>query len=470
VTQATPAIPLGSNPTKRAWPGPRRGLGGSIWEAWEDPLGLFTDALRDHGDYVRFSFGWLHYHTVADPRGAHHILVENAKNYVKSRNYAGLKLMLGQGLLTSEGEYWKRQRRLAQPAFHRQRLAGFATTMAACTSDMLARWERDLVPGRVRFDMHAELMRLTFRIVGRTLLSTELDGVARDFGDALNVALKWTNDYVESVVKVPPWIPTPANVRFRRAQKVIDGLVMRIIAERRAEAASGRPSGEGDARHDDLLGMLMEVKDETTGESMSDQQLKDELVTLVLAGHETTANALAFAMYLLSSYPEVARRVRDEADAVLGTRDPELADLPKLTYAKAVMEEAMRLFPPAWVVERDALEADEVGGLAIPKGGTVAVSPFVLHRHPALWENPEGFDPERFLKPDPARHKLAYMPFGAGPRLCIGNAFAMMEMQIVLPMIVRRMRAELEPNARVELDPSVTLRPKHGVPMRLRPI
>ncbi len=466
MTQATPAMPLGSVTSKRAWPGPARGLGGSIWEAWDDPLGLFTDARRDHGDYVRFRFGWLQYHHVADPRGAHHLLVENAKNYVKTRNYAGLKLMLGQGLLTSEGDYWKRQRRLAQPAFHRQRLAGFATTMASCTSDMLTRWERELVPGRVRFDMHAELMRLTFRIVGRTLLSTELDGVASEFGDALNTALKWTNDYVESVVKVPPWVPTLANVRFRRAQKVIDGLVMRIIGERRAERSAGR----GGVRHDDLLEMLMEVKDETTGETMSDLQLRDELVTLVLAGHETTANALSFAFYLLSSYPAVARRVQAEADGALGGRDPELADLPMLPYAKAVVEETMRLFPPAWVVERDALESDEVGGLPIPKGGTVAVSPYVMHRHPDLWSNPEGFDPERFLKPDPARPKLAYMPFGAGPRMCIGNAFALMEMQLVLPMIARRFRPELEPHARVELDPSVTLRPKHGVPMRLRPI
>jgi len=455
-------MPIGTMTSKRAWPGPTGGLGGSIWEAWEDPLGLFTDGLRDHGNYARFSFGWLHYHLVNDPRGAHHLLVENAKNYVKSRNYAGLKLMLGQGLLTSEGDYWKRQRRLAQPAFHRQRLAGFATTMAECTRDMLTRWDRDLVPGKVRFDLHSELMRLTFRIVGRTLLSTELDGLSREFGDALNTALKWTNDYVESIVKVPPWVPTPSNRRFRRAQTTIDGLVMRIIGERRAE-----PAG---VRHDDLLGMLMEIKDEATGESMSDRQLKDELVTMVLAGHETTANALSFAFYLLSRHPDVARRVRDEADAALGDRDPELADLPKLPYAKAVIEESMRLYPPAWVVERDALEADEIGGFPIPKGGTVAVSPFVMHRHPDHWENPEGFDPARFVTPDPTRHKLAYMPFGAGPRTCIGNAFAMMEMQIVLPMIARRVRPELEPNAKVELDASVTLRPKSGVPMRLRAI
>lgn len=469
MTQVDPTLPLGhvregarGSAASPVWPGPvGGGLSGSIWEAWADPLGLFVDATREHGDYVRFRFGWLHYHLVSDPRGAHHVLVENAKNYVKSRNYAGLKLLLGQGLLTSEGDFWKRQRRLAQPAFHRQRLAGFAEAMVSCTNDQLARWERELVPGRPRFDLHAEMMRLTFRIVGRTLLSRDLDGEANAFGDALNVALKWTNDYVESVVKVPPWVPTPNNLAYGRAARTLESLVLGIVAERRAEGAG--------VRHDDLLGMLMEVKDEATGEMMSDRQLRDELITLVLAGHETTANSLSFTFDLLSRHPDVGRKLRAEAERVLGDRDPTLADLAQMPYGKAVVEEALRLFPPAWVVERDAVEADEVAGLAIPKGTTVAVSPFVLHRHPGWWKNPEGFDPERFLSPDPNRPKLAYMPFGAGPRMCIGNAFAMMEMQLILPMIARRFSLELEPNAQVSLDPSVTLRPKAGVPMRLRP-
>jgi cytochrome P450 len=462
VTHASPALDLDVGPAAaRRWPGDPKGIGADIWKAWEDPLGLFMRGIGEHGDFVRFRFGWLSYHLVSDPRAAHHVLVENAKNYVKSRNYAGLKILLGQGLLTAEGDFWKRQRRLAGPAFHRQRLAGFADTMVACTNDHLARWEKELLPGRKRFDLHTEMMRLTFRVVGRTLLSKELDGEANAFGDALNVALKWTNDYVESVVKVPPWVPTPANLRYRKAAATLEGLVYSIVAERRAE-------GPGAARHDDLLAMLMEVKDEATGETMSDRQLRDELITLVLAGHETTANSLSFAFDLLSRHPEVARRVRAEALEVLGDRDPTLADLPRMPYAKAVIEETMRLFPPAWVMERDAIEADVVGGFPLAKGSTIAVSPYVMHRHPGLWQNPEGFDPERFLTPDPQRHKLAYIPFGAGPRMCIGNAFAMMEMQLILPMVLRRFAIDLEPHARVELDPSVTLRPRSGVPMRLR--
>lgn len=447
----------------REWPGPVGGiLSGNIWEAWEDPLRLFRDGVRDHGNHVRFRFGWLSYHLVNDPASAHHVLVENARAYVKSRNYAGLKILLGQGLLTSEGDFWKRQRRLAQPAFHRQRLQGFADQMVACTGDHLDRWERELAPRGALFDLHAEMMRLTFRVVGRTLLSKDLDGEARSFGDALTVALRWTNEYVESVVKVPPWVPTPNNRRFQRAARTLEGLVDGIVAERRAAGDT--------APKDDLLAMLMEAKDEATGESMSDRQLRDELITLVLAGHETTANSLSFTFDLLARHPAAYRRLRAEAVEVLGDRDPTLADLGRMPYTKAVIEESLRLFPPAWVVERDALEADVVGGHPIPPGATVAVSPYILHRRADLWPDPEGFDPERFLHPDPARPKLAYMPFGAGPRTCIGNAFAMMEMQLVLPMIARRFRLELEPHARVELDPSVTLRPKAGVPMRLRAV
>jgi cytochrome P450 len=437
-------------------------LSGNIWEAWADPLGLFAQGVREHGHHVRFRFGWLRYHLVNDPASAHRVLVENARGYVKSRNYAGLKILLGQGLLTSEGEHWKRQRRLAQPAFHRQRLAGFAQQMVACANDLMDRWDRELLPRATLFDLHAEMMRLTFRVVGRTLLSKDLDGEARSFGEALNVALRWTNEYVESVVKVPPWVPTPNNLRFRRAASTLEALVDAVVAERRAAGAAA-PDG-------DLLAMLMAAKDEASGLSMSDRQLRDELITLVLAGHETTAASLSFTFGLLARHPAVLRRVRAEALEVLGDRDPTLADLPRMPYAKAVVEESLRLYPPAWVVERDALEPDVVGGHPVDAGATVAVSPYILHRRADLWPDPEGFDPERFLHPDPARPKLAYLPFGAGPRTCIGNAFAMMEMQLVLPMIARRFRLELEPNARLELDPSVTLRPKTGVPMRARPV
>jgi cytochrome P450 len=250
-------------------------------------------------------------------------------------------------------------------------------------------------------------------------------------------------------------------VRFARAKKTLDDLVFRIIAARRE---SGEDPG-------DLLGMLMSARDEDTKASMSDAQLRDELMTLVLAGHETTGNALSWTFYLLSRHPDVARRLKGEVDAVLGERPPALDDLPHLAYTRQVIDEALRLYPPAWIVERQALAHDEVGGFAIEKGAVVGVSPWSIHRSTKLWDNPEGFDPERF-RPEAiaARPKLAYLPFGAGPRFCIGNAFALMEIQIIVAMIAQRFVLDLVPGHPVVPDPLVTLRPRHGVRMTLRRI
>jgi cytochrome P450 len=444
-------------PGTRRVPGPKGlPLVGSLLEAWANPLDMMTRGAREHGDIVKFRFAWMQYYLLNAPVAAHRVLVENAKAYHKSPNYQGLKIMLGQGLLTSEGEFWRRQRRLAQPAFHRDKIASFVDVMASCTNDMLDRWEREH-PGVL--DVHGEMMRLTLRIVGKTLLSADLEADAKQFGEALNVAIKWANEYVESIVRVPPSIPTPKNLRFRRAQGLIESVVMRVVDERRR-------TGEDKA---DLLSMLMGSEDETSGEVMSDRQLKDELLTLTLAGHETTANALSFTFDLLSRHPDVLRRLRAEVSRVLGGRSPRLEDLAQMPYTKAVIEESLRLYPPAWVFERIALEDDEVLGYRIPKGSIVAVAPWVIHRNPELWPNPEGFDPERFLKPDPNRHKLAYIPFGAGPRTCIGNVFALTEMQVLLPLIVQRASLELLPGTEIDLDPSITLRPKKGLPMAVRP-
>jgi cytochrome P450 len=439
-------------------PGPRGTFFvGNVFDAWEDPLKLFTNATAAYGDNVRLRFFHLEYFLLNDPEAIHHVLVGNHANYKKSRNYQGLKVMLGEGLLTSEGDFWKKQRKLAQPAFHRDRLQTFADAMVSSTRDHLDRWAREIEPGQT-FDAHRELMRLTFRIVGKTLLSTDVDGEARAIGDALNIAITWANQYVESIIRLPPWVPTPKNRRFLKAKETIDGLVDRIVTERRRSGDLG----------DDLLGMLMSARDEA-GEGMSDVHLRNELLTLVLAGHETTANALSFIVYLLSRHPDVMRRLAAEVEEVLGGREPTLADLKRLEYTTMVIEEAMRLYPPAWVLERETIEADSVGGFDLPKASVIGISPYVLHRNPALYSNPEGFDPNRFEKSAVAkRGKHHYLPFGGGPRFCIGNAFAMMEMQIVVPMLFQRLRLDLVPGFRLELDPSVTLRPKKGVPVTLR--
>lgn len=442
-------------------PGPK-GLPffGNLFPALRDPIGLFLEARATFGDVVRFKFGPFDYYLVNDPEVVRHVLVENAEAYTKSRNYVGLRIVLGDGLLLSEGDHWRRQRKLAQPAFHRGKLAGFADQMSRATRDLLDRWKAE--DTREPFDIHREMMRLTFRIVGLTLFSSDVEGDAREVGEAMDVAMFWANDYAESIVRIPPSIPTPANVRFKRAMKTLDAVVYRLIAERRERAKS-------DGFGDDLLGMLMEAVDETSGSGMTDKQLRDEVITMVLAGHETTANLLSWTFYLLSKHPDAERRVREEARRVLGDRDPVLDDVKKLEETRMVLEEALRLYPPAWMFERQSTQADELGGYRIEPGSIIGICPYVLHRHPQYWENPEGFEPARFRADASAsRPRYAYLPFGGGPRTCIGNHFAMMEAQILLAMIVRDYRLELDPSHRVELDPLITLRPKHGIQVRRR--
>ena len=287
--------------SKTRAPGPK-GLPwfGSVFPAWRDPLGLFLQSRARYGDVVRFKFGPFQYYLVNDPNVVKHVLVDNPKGYTKSRNYLGLKIVLGEGLLTSEGDHWRRQRKLAQPAFHRDKLAGFAAQMSMSTRDMLTRWRAE--GSDKTFCVHAEMMRLTFRIVGLTLFSADVDGEASEVGRALDVAMHWANDYAESMFRIPPFIPTPANLRFKKAKKTLDDVVFRLIAERRASASKSGHFG------DDLLGMLMAATEDpaegqtTARAGMDDQQLRDEVITMILAGHETTANLLSWTFHLLSKH------------------------------------------------------------------------------------------------------------------------------------------------------------------------
>jgi cytochrome P450 len=426
---------------------------GNLWEAQRDPLGLFQRSLHDLGDYVGFRFGPFRYLLVNDPDGVRHILVDNNRNYRKSRSYEGLKLVLGQGLLTSEGDFWRRQRRLAQPAFHKERMASFAEMMVSDTSAMLQRWRG---AENATLDVHHEMMRLTLRIVTRTLFSTDSDTDAEAVGSAIAVAIDYVNDYSDALIRLPTWLPTRKNLRFRRAKRTLDSLVLRIIDERRR---SGQDVG-------DLLSLLMSAKDEDTREQMTDRQLRDEVMTIVLAGHETTANLLTWAFYLLAKHPIAAQRLRREVEEVLGGRVPSIEDLPRLTYTRKVLEETLRLYPPAWVLEREAIGSDAIGGFRVLPKTIVAVAPYSLHRHPRYWQDPEDFDPERFAPERVAeRPKYSYLPFGAGPRLCIGNGFAMMEAQIILAMVMGDCGLHLVPDFQVELVPSITLRPRRGVLM-----
>ncbi|MCH9688784.1 MAG: cytochrome P450 [Deltaproteobacteria bacterium] len=420
-----------------------------------DPLAALTQGHEQFGDVVCFYVGPIRFISVSDPAHAHHVLVRNHRNYIKSRNYQGLRLVLGNGLVTSEGEYWRRQRKLAQPAFHHRRLANLADTMATCVQEQLARWDERREPG---VDIHDEMMQLTLRIVGRTLFGMDLGTNLGDLGPVVTTCLEKANDHAESLVRLPLWLPTPSNRRFGKAKRKLDAIVHEIIEQRR----NGEP-------RDDVLGMLMAATDETGTERMDDQQLRDEVMTLFMAGHETIATSMSWLWMLLHQHPEVAARVRAEVEAVLGDRTPQLEDLPQLVYTGQVISEAMRLYPPAWIMERQALADDRLGSWRIPRGSIVAVSPWVLHRNPALWENPLRFDPDRFT-PERShdRPKHAYLPFGAGPRVCIGNHFALMESKIIVASLVRRYAIDIARPDAVQLSPRVTLRPAEGMPARLR--
>ena len=424
----------------------------------EDPVHHFVRWGTTVADVVRLSVPGADLAYVFHPDGVRHVLQSNAKNYSKqTRAFAKMRMFLGNGLVTSDGDFWKRQRRIAAPAFHRQRVEAFGDTMTRATADVLARWEK--VPAGVSVDVGRELMTLTMRIASETLLGKDLSDTADAVGDAITFLVKNTNDRITRLVDLPLSVPTAENRRYVAAVRTVDAVLTALVAERRRN-----PGG-----HQDLLAMLLEARDEETGEGMTDVQLRDEAVTIFSAGHETTSNALAWTFLLLARHPGEAARVYAEVDAALQGRTPTVADLPAMPFARNVIQEAMRLHPPAWITDRCAIADDEVCGYHIPAGTQVLVSPWATHRDPRFWDDPEAFDPDRFTPERSAGRPLfAYFPFGGGPRICIGNAFAMMEAQLLLAQISQRFRLELAPGAHVVEERGVTLRPGPTLPMRPR--
>ncbi|NVB37118.1 cytochrome P450 [Pseudenhygromyxa sp. WMMC2535] len=450
-------------------------LVGSILDIHDDALAMFERGLLEQGDTVRYRLGPFELVAIHRPEDIRTVLLERAGDMARSPNYEGLRLVLGQGLLTSDGEFWKRQRKLATPAFHHKRLLELCDTMVRCTVDLGEGWSTRLStsagrgPADATVDVHAAMMALTFRIVGLTLFSTELSHDAGDAGPALTTVLEHANFTIASMqLAPPPWVPTPRNRRFNAAKRVLDDVVERIIRERRALADHDEA-----ALPNDLLSMLMRATDETGRERMSDVELRDEIMTLVLAGHETTAQALSWTLMLLSQHPAVERALVDEVREVCGDRPPTMADLDALAYTGRVIDESMRLYPPAWIFERLTKVDLELGGYFIPAETMIAIVPWTLHRHPRLWDNPEGFDPDRFTEArSQGRPRYAYLPFGGGPRQCIGLNFARYEAKLVLATLIQRFRFELLPGQDLRPEPSVTLRPRHGLKMRLshRPV
>jgi cytochrome P450 len=428
-------------------PGPYTGLKGWSFRALnQSPLEMFSELAR-YGDIVGIRVLNFRNIFVNHPDLIEEVLVTHPRRYVKGRVLRANRHVFGEGLLTSEGDFWLRQRRLAQPAFHRAQIASYAETMVRYTQRMLESWR-----GGEERNVHQEMMRLTLRIVGKTLFDADVARDAQDVGKSLELLLELGANFRRTLF-IPHWVPTPANLRIKREIRFIEGILYRIIGERRA---SGRDTG-------DLLSMLLHAQDED-GSRMTDKQLRDETITLFLAGHETTASSLSWTWWLLAQNPAVEAKLHGELDEVLGGRAPSLDDLPRLPYTGNVITESLRLYPPAWGLARVVIEDHELGGYPIRKGMGVAVAQWVVHRDTRWYDSPEEFRPERwendFIKRIP---RFAYFPFGGGPRQCIGNAFALMEATLILATIAQRYRLRLVPGHPVVPLASITLRPRYGV-------
>jgi cytochrome P450 len=419
-----------------------------------DPTGVFMGAARRFGDVVYLKIASRRGYLISNPSDVRHVLQDNARNYHKSPLYQKLRMSIGNGLLTSEDEFWLRQRRIAQPAFHRQRIEALAGTMADAARDTAHRWQT-IAAREQPVDVADEMMRLTRTVVLRTLLGADLGPFTDKIDEAWTVINEYVGDSFWSL-GFTDWFPPSKYRRYQAARSVLQGAVEHVISERRRNPSE----------RSDLLSMLMLARDEETGEGMTDEQLRVEVTTFLLAGQETTSLALTWTWYLLSQHADVRRRLDEEIDGALCGRLPGFGDLGKLPYTRMVIDEAMRLYPPAWAFSRQALADDELGGFHLPRGWLAFVVPFVLHRLPAYWPDPETFNPERFSSEQSAtRPKFVYLPFGAGPRQCIGNQFALIEAHLVVATLAQGYHLHLVPKHKVEPWPLITLRPRHGMPM-----
>jgi cytochrome P450 len=441
--------------TRELAPGPRGSLLlGSAGEIRRDPLAVYTRLAREFGDVVRIRFILWPTYLVFHPDGVRHVLQEKHSNYTKDLyTYRMFKPLLGNGLFTNDGQSWLRQRRLVQPLFHRQRIAGFGEMINSVCAAMLESWEGPARRGEP-INVLDEISHMTLRVAGLAFLRVDLRSEAQDFAEAFVVANKLLADYVYS--PLPPLaVPSARNLRLRAARATLDRIVRGAIEERRGQAGDG----------DDMITMLLAVRDQETGEGMDDEQVRDEVMTMLFGGHDTTASALTWACALLARHEWAQDRARAEAASL---ERPRVEDLPRLSYIRMVLEESLRLYPPGWSFGRRALQDDEIGGYRIPAGSLVWVCPYVTHRHPAFWERPDEFDPERFM-PEQAgsRPRFAYFPFSSGPRQCIGNQFAMMEAQLALAAILRRFRLRLAPGAQLKPEADVSLRPRSPVSLLL---
>ena len=455
--------------TRRFPPGPKPSiLNAIIYRPGRDPLAFFTNMARQYGDVAYIKMAAEHLFVVSDPAVIKDVLVTHNQNFHKSRGLERTKRLLGEGLLTSEDDLHLRQRRLMQPAFHRERIAAYASTMVEYADRIRTGWREG-----VTMDVAHEMSRLTLLIVGKTLFDTDVESQARDVGEAMAGLMDsfWT-------VMLPfgealEYLPIPYLRRARRARERLDAIIYDMIRERRSGGANPGRSGAdlaGPRRitdRGDLLSMLLLAQDdEDKGRGMTDRQVRDEAMTIFLAGHETTANALTWTWYLLSQSPDVEQKLHAEVDSALGGRLPTVADVERLPYATRVITESMRLYPPAWLVGRRAVEDYNIKGYFVPARSLVVMSEWIVHRDGRFFPDPERFDPDRWTPEfKAALPRFAYFPFGGGPRQCIGEGFAWMELVLVLATLAQRWRLALAPGHPVVPRAAITLRPQHGMQM-----
>ena len=442
-------------PAVASAPGPKLSLLASLVyrPGGGNPLEFFTRQARSYGPVSSYRMAGEQLFLVNEPQLIRDILVTHNRNFTKSRGLERSKRVLGQGLLTSEGAMHLRQRRLMQPAFHRDRIAGYGDLMVGYADRMRRAWRAGAT-----LDISREMNRLTLSIVGKTLFDVDVESQAAEVGEALTAVMESFWLMMLPFADTLERLPVPKLRRARMARARLDAIIYRMIADRRA---SGRD-------HGDLLSMLLAAQDEEDGGGMTDQQVRDEAMTIFLAGHETTANALTWAWYLIGESPEVEAKLHAEIDRVLQGRLPAMSDLPSLGYVERVVTEAMRLYPPAWIIGRRAIDAYALGDYTVPPRSILVMSPYVMQRDPRFYADPERFDPDRWT-PEfrAALPKFAYFPFGGGPRQCIGESFAWMELILLVATIAQQCRLRLVPGHPVVPQPLITLRAKHGMRMTI---
>lgn len=425
------------------------------------PLEIMREMCDRYGDLINFEIGNRNITLVRDPQYIEQILVKKRKNFTKDTpGYHNLKLLLGEGLLTSEGDFWAKQRRMAQPSFHREKIAGFAKSMTQATEELVTNWQLSARREQT-IDVSNEMQKLTLKIIGLCLLSIDLSDEAQTISQVLPIVLKYIANKVQPIQMIPDWLQNGEKRQFQQAVAECNRVVYEIINRRKQQQDKGR----------DLLGMFLEMYDEETGERMSELQVRDEVMTMFLAGHETTASSLSWTFYLLARHPQIEADLREELRTVLDNRLPSFSDLSQLQLLDRVIKESMRLYPPLPLIARKVEVDDVIGDYHFPAEMQVIISSYVTHRHPKFWDDPDRFDPDRFLSDRfEALPRSTYIPFSDGAHRCIGDQFALMEMKLVLATILPHFKLSLSPGQKVEMDPNITLRPQGGLPMVLQSI